>query len=83
MISHYRFFNHRFKFQYIVSNGCHDLAMLSINISDIAIIVIIIIIIIIIITIEDVDYHSIIHNISKSEPINLSKNSHLYSFFKS
>ena len=81
MISHYRFFNHRFKFQYIVSNGCHDLAMLSINISDIAIIVIIIIIIIT--TIEDVDYHSIIHNISKSEPINLSKNSHLYSFFKS
>ena len=77
MISHYWFFNHRFKFQYILFNDCHDLAMLSINTSDIAFIIIIIIIIIII---EDVDSHSIIHNKSKS--INLSKNSHLYSFFK-
>ena len=38
--------------------------MLSINISDIAII-----------TVKNVTYHCIIHNISKSEAINLLKNS--------
>ena len=30
------FFNHGFKLQDSVCNGCHDLTMLSVNISDIA-----------------------------------------------
>ena len=38
MICHYFFLNHGFKFQDSVCNGCHDLPMLSINISDVAII---------------------------------------------
>ena len=38
MIFHYRFFNHGFKFQDSICNGCHDLTILSVNISDIAII---------------------------------------------
>ena len=46
----------------VMSNGCHDLTMLSVNISDIAII-----------TIENVDYQCIIHNISKCEAIILLK----------
>ena len=37
MICHYFLFNHRFKFQDYVCNGCHDLTMLCLNISDIAI----------------------------------------------
>ena len=67
MISPYWFFNHEFKFQNSVCNGCHDLIMLGVNVSDIAII-----------TIKNVDYHCIIHNINninKSEEINLLKNS--------
>ena len=64
MICHYFFFNHGFKFQHYVCNGCHDLTMLSVNISYIAII-----------TVKNIDYRCIIHNISKSESINLSKNS--------
>ena len=60
MISHYCLFNHGFKFQDYVCNGCHDLTMLSVNISDIAII-----------TVKNVDYRCIIYNISKSEVINL------------
>ena len=58
------FFNHRFKFQDSVYNGCHDLKMLSVNISDIDII-----------TIKNVNYGCIIHKISKSEAINLLENS--------
>ena len=38
MICHYCFFNHVFEFQDSVCNGCHDLIMLCLNISDIAII---------------------------------------------
>ena len=53
-----------FKFQDCVCNVCHDLTMLSVNISDIAIV-----------TIKSVDYPWIIHNISKSDAINLSENS--------
>ena len=68
MICHYLFFNYGFKFQNSVYNGWHDLLMLSVNISGIAII-----------TIKKVDYHCIIHNISKSEAINLLKNSVLES----
>ena len=64
MICHYFFLNHVFKFQNYVCNGCHDFTMLSVNIIDIAII-----------TVENVDYRCIIHNISKSEAIQLLKNS--------
>ena len=60
MICHYFLFKHGFKFQDSVCNGCHDLSMLSVNISDIAII-----------TVKNIDYQCIIHNISKSEAINL------------
>ena len=48
MICHYWFFNHVFEFQNSVCNGCHDLTMLSVSISDIAII-----------TIKNVDYRCI------------------------
>ena len=58
------FFNHGLKFQDHVCNGCHDLSLLCLNISDIAII-----------TVKKVDYCCIIHNISKSEAINLLENS--------
>ena len=62
MICHYWFFNHAFEFQDSVCNGCHDL-MFCLNISDIAII-----------TVKNFDYRCIIHNISKSEVIDLLKN---------
>ena len=62
MICHYWFLNHGFKFQDSVCNGCHDLTMLSIIISDIAIV-----------TVKNVDYLCIIHNISKSEATDLLK----------
>ena len=48
MICHYLFFNRGFNFQDSVCNGCHDLMMLSLNISDIAII-----------AVKGVDYHCI------------------------
>ena len=64
MICHYWLLNHGLRFQYSFCNGCHDLTMLSVNISDIAII-----------TVNNVDILCIIHNISKSEAINLLKNS--------
>ena len=38
IICRYWFFNHGFKFQYSVCNGCNDLTILSANISDIALI---------------------------------------------
>ena len=44
-VSHYWFFNHGFNFQDCECNGCHDLAMLSVYISDMAII-----------TVKNVDY---------------------------
>ena len=56
--------NYGFKFQDYVCSGCHILTMLSVNTSDIAVI-----------TVKNLDYRCIIHNISKSEAINLSKNS--------
>ena len=46
-----------------VCNGCHDSTMLHINISDIAVT-----------TVKNADYHCIIHNITKSEAINLLEN---------
>ena len=60
MICHYLFFNHGLKFQDSVCNVFHDLTMLSVNISDIAII-----------TVKNVDYYCIIFNIIKSKAINL------------
>ena len=63
MICHCWVFDHGFKFQDSLCNGCHDLTMLSVNISDTAII-----------TVKSVDYCCIIHNISKSEAINLLEN---------
>ena len=61
MISHYWIFNHGFKFQAFVCNGCHDLCL---NISNAAIT-----------TVKNVDYRCIIHTISKPKPINLLENS--------
>ena len=49
MICHYFVFNHGVEFQDYVCNGCHDLTMLCLNISDIAII-----------TIKNIDYRCII-----------------------
>ena len=63
MICHYWFFNHGFEFQDSVCNGCHDFTMSSVKTSDIAVI-----------TVKNVDYRCIIHNISKSEVLNLLKN---------
>ena len=64
MICHYCFFNHGLNNQDSLSNGCHDLTMLSVNVSDIAII-----------TVENADYRCIIHHISKHEAIQLLENS--------
>ena len=63
-ICHYFFFNHGFEFGDSICNGCHDLSTLSFNISDIAII-----------AVKNIDYHCIIHNISKSEAIDLLESS--------
>ena len=60
------FFNHEFEFQDSLCNGCHDLTMLFLIISDIAII-----------TIKGVDCCCIIDDISKFEAIYLLKNSML------
>ena len=54
VICHYWLFNHGFKFQYSVSNGCHDLSMLCLNINNI-----------VIITVKNLDYRCIMYNISK------------------
>ena len=64
MIFHYWFFNHEFELQDYVFNGCHDLTMLCLNISDITII-----------AVKNVDYCCIIANITKFEAIDLLKNS--------
>ena len=63
MICHYQYFNHGFNFQKSVCNGCYDLIMLSVNISDIAVN-----------TVKSADYHCIIYNISKSEAIYIFEN---------
>ena len=64
MICHYCFFSHGPRFQDSICNGCHDLTILCLNISGIAII-----------TDKNVDYCYIIHSVIKSEAINLLKNS--------
>ena len=55
--------NYRFKFQQNVCNRCHDLLMMSGNLSNIAIL-----------NIKDSDYWSIISLISKNEAVNLLQN---------
>ena len=64
MICHSWFFNHRLKFQDHVSNDCHDLTILCLNLSYTAII-----------TVKNVDDRCIMYNIIKSESINLLENS--------
>ena len=59
MVCHYCFFSDWFEFEYSICNGCHDLMILCLNISDIAIIIL-----------KDVGYRCIIHAISKSEETN-------------
>ena len=66
-ICHYWYFlNFSFKFQSNVCNRCHDLLMMSINLSDIAIL-----------NIKDSDYRCSISLISKNEAINLTQNADL------
>ena len=61
-ICHYWYFlNYNFKFQTNVYNRCHDLSMMSINLSDI----------IPILNIKCSNYHCIISLISKNEAIKL------------
>ena len=57
------FLNKGFKFQANVCNGCRDLLMMSMNLSDIAIL-----------NIKGADYCYIISRINKSEAINLMQN---------
>ena len=64
---HYRYFLDKgFMFKPNVCNGCHDLLMMSMNLSDIAVL-----------NIKCTDYRCIISGISKSEAINLTKNINL------
>ena len=66
-ICHYWYFlNYSFKFQPNVCNTCHDLLIMSINLSDIAIL-----------NIEGSDYHCIISLSSKNEAIKLMQNADL------
>ena len=57
-------FNYNFEFQNFVCNGCHDLTMFCLNFGDVSII-----------STQNVDYCSIIHDISKSDAIHLLENS--------
>ena len=66
-VCHYWYFlNYSFKFQPNVCNRCHDLLMMSMNLSDIAIL-----------NIKGSDYRCIISLISKNEAINLLQNGDL------
>ena len=60
------FLNKGFKFQPYVCNRCHDLLMMSMNLSNIYIL-----------NIKNVDYRCIISGINKSEAINLLQNTDL------
>ena len=60
------FLNYSFKFQPNVCNRCHDLLMMFISLSDIAIL-----------NIKGSDYRCIINLISKNEAINLMQNADL------
>ena len=66
-VCHYWYFlDYNFKFQPNVCNNCHDLLMMSANLSDIAIW-----------NIKGSDYYFIISLISKNEAINLLQNGDL------
>ena len=66
-VCHYWYFlNFSFKFQPNACNRCHDLLMMSMNLSDIAIL-----------NIKGSDYCCIISLISKNEVINLMQNADL------
>ena len=66
-ICHYWYFiNYSFKFQPNVCNRCHNLILMSMNLSDIAIL-----------NIKDSNYRCIISLISKNETINLIQNADL------
>ena len=65
-ICHYLHFKISFKFQLNVCNRCHDLLIISINLSDIANL-----------NIKGSDYHCIISLISKNEAKNLMQNADL------
>ena len=66
-IYHYWYFlNYSFKFQPNVRNRCHDLLMMSVNLSNIAIL-----------NIKVSDCHCIISLISKNEAISLMQNADL------
>ena len=60
---YWHFIKKEFKSQPNVCNRCHDLLMMSIDLSDIAIL-----------NIKDADYRYIISGISKSEAINFMEN---------
>ena len=60
------FFNYSFKFQPSVCNRCHDLLLMSMNLSDISIL-----------NIESSDYGCIMSLITKNEAINLMQNGDL------
>ena len=64
MIVHSCFLNQGFNFRDYVRSDCHDLTILDVHISNIAII-----------TVKNFDYSCIIHNSSQSEAINLLENS--------
>ena len=66
-VCHYWYFlNYSFKFQPNICNRCHDLLMMSVNLSDIAIL-----------NIKDSNYRCIISLISKNEAINLLQDAEL------
>ena len=66
-ICHYWYFlNYSFKFQLNVCKRCHDLLMLSMNLSNIAIL-----------NIKGSDYHCIISFTGKNEAMNLMQNADL------
>ena len=60
MICYYWYINHGFKFEDYVYNGCYDLTILYLNISDITIN-----------NVKNADYRCIFHNITNSEATNL------------
>ena len=66
-VCHYWYFlSYSFKFQLNICNRCHELLMMSMNLSDTAIL-----------KIKDSDYVCIISLISKNEAINLMQNGDL------
>ena len=66
-VCHYWYFlNKGFKFQTNVCNRCHDLLMMSMTPSDIAML-----------NIKSADYRCIISGISKNEAVNLMRNNDL------